>query len=104
MIRRPPRSTLFPYTTLFRSRPGHGHGAREGGIVGLEVDDLDDAPIEFDLGEAHVDDVFVGRGLAGRLCNGRIIAENHPIAAAFSEIEAFETAAHALGREPLCEL
>src|SRR2546430_12399671 len=23
MIRRPPRSTLFPYTTLFRSRPGH---------------------------------------------------------------------------------
>src|SRR6266404_8340421 len=26
MIRRPPRSTLFPYTTLFRSR----HGARGG--------------------------------------------------------------------------
>src|SRR5260370_15747013 len=23
MIRRPPRSTLFPYTTLFRSRPPH---------------------------------------------------------------------------------
>src|SRR5256885_1633491 len=23
MIRRPPRSTLFPYTTLFRSRCGH---------------------------------------------------------------------------------
>src|SRR5256885_4731695 len=29
MIRRPPRSTLFPYTTLFRSVVGgdHGHGA-----------------------------------------------------------------------------
>src|SRR3712207_7193123 len=27
MIRRPPRSTLFPYTTLFRSRePGEGPG------------------------------------------------------------------------------
>src|SRR3712207_7101840 len=34
MIRRPPRSTLFPYTTLFRSAPlfasegvhGHSHG------------------------------------------------------------------------------
>src|SRR2546427_9133813 len=26
MIRRPPRSTLFPYTTLFRS---HGHGRAE---------------------------------------------------------------------------
>src|SRR2546430_10028632 len=24
MIRRPPRSTLFPYTTLFRSIPGSG--------------------------------------------------------------------------------
>src|SRR5437588_2297692 len=24
MIRRPPRSTLFPYTTLFRSRPQRG--------------------------------------------------------------------------------
>src|SRR3712207_8543303 len=24
MIRRPPRSTLFPYTTLFRSHPGDG--------------------------------------------------------------------------------
>src|SRR5258708_15266342 len=24
MIRRPPRSTLFPYTTLFRSRPARG--------------------------------------------------------------------------------
>src|SRR3712207_7308134 len=29
MIRRPPRSTLFPYTTLFRSRAG----ARRGGAV-----------------------------------------------------------------------
>src|SRR2546422_1317803 len=30
MIRRPPRSTLFPYTTLFRSAPrltGEGHDA-----------------------------------------------------------------------------
>src|SRR2546429_5910159 len=25
MIRRPPRSTLFPYTTLFRSRFARGH-------------------------------------------------------------------------------
>src|SRR2546430_12155662 len=33
MIRRPPRSTLFPYTTLFRSHPGeHGSGDAEGDI------------------------------------------------------------------------
>src|SRR3712207_8620695 len=34
MIRRPPRSTLFPYTTLFRSRrhtDGGGAGRRGGG-------------------------------------------------------------------------
>src|SRR5688572_30856210 len=26
MLRRPPRSTLFPYTTLFRSRESGAHG------------------------------------------------------------------------------
>src|SRR3712207_8668563 len=46
MIRRPPRSTLFPYTTLFRSRvvegedvgpqdPGVAPGRRADGDVGL---------------------------------------------------------------------
>src|SRR5256885_3182929 len=30
MIRRPPRSTLFPYTTLFRSQPSPGqHSAKQ---------------------------------------------------------------------------
>src|SRR2546425_5239489 len=31
MIRRPPRSTLFPYTTLFRSHPRGGGQAAGGG-------------------------------------------------------------------------
>src|SRR4029450_14165452 len=31
MIRRPPRSTLFPYTTLFRSRPEVRPGRTDGG-------------------------------------------------------------------------
>src|SRR2546421_8079138 len=31
MIRRPPRSTLFPYTTLFRSNNGRGRGERDDG-------------------------------------------------------------------------
>src|SRR5256885_6307564 len=36
MIRRPPRSTLFPYTTLFRSRGPLRHGrAEHGGGVRL---------------------------------------------------------------------
>src|SRR5256885_13698197 len=34
MIRRPPRSTLFPYTTLFRSRRSvdREQGSRDGGV------------------------------------------------------------------------
>src|SRR2546429_3894291 len=32
MIRRPPRSTLFPYTTLFRSRAGRGPGTAQEGL------------------------------------------------------------------------
>src|SRR3712207_6958075 len=46
MIRRPPRSTLFPYTTLFRS--SHDHGgvrARDGLLDRLdELDALQSAP------------------------------------------------------------
>src|SRR5205807_7953648 len=58
MILRPPRSTLFPYTTLFRSSPlgGEGwvrdspgsglvireaHGRGAGPVVGLDVDQRD---------------------------------------------------------------
>src|SRR2546422_2262690 len=34
MIRRPPRSTLFPYTTLFRSQPRpHGRRVRESAMA-----------------------------------------------------------------------
>src|SRR2546429_7191479 len=48
MIRRPPRSTLFPYTTLFRSRDfGTGRGGSHPGdlarIVGHEAEVLAEA-------------------------------------------------------------
>src|SRR5258705_10865296 len=35
MIRRPPRSTLFPYTTLFRSRLAAGEGDHDAVVVDL---------------------------------------------------------------------
>ena len=50
MIRRPPRSTLFPYTTLFRSLRGRGVAHRLGGLTlhvglgtpqGLHILDMD---------------------------------------------------------------
>src|SRR5258708_15467582 len=38
MIRRPPRSTLFPYTTLFRSRQGWRIELRAAGHVEVAAD------------------------------------------------------------------
>src|SRR5438445_9382150 len=38
MIRRPPRSTLFPYTTLFRSRIASAVGFAEGVTAGNQRD------------------------------------------------------------------
>src|SRR2546430_5313245 len=50
MIRRPPRSTLFPYTTLFRSRPRDipRHGCRY--LVGFATEPVEQRPAE---GEAQ---------------------------------------------------
>src|SRR2546430_15123363 len=61
MIRRPPRSTLFPYTTLFRSQdaPGHHADREEDGVIVveelLELDVLADVLIDPDV-DAHIDD------------------------------------------------
>src|SRR5206468_9327503 len=43
MIRRPPRSTLFPYTTLFRSRPA-GSSGRRGALPAAAVHGTGPAP------------------------------------------------------------
>src|SRR2546430_13742541 len=52
MIRRPPRSTLFPYTTLSRSEAGHRRGHHHP-VVSARIDErpmetirtTDDAPV-----------------------------------------------------------
>src|SRR5256885_13711164 len=49
MIRRPPRSTLFPYTTLFRS--GKGNEAPGGGIPGdllIVIEEIEDRDLKRD--------------------------------------------------------
>src|SRR3712207_8109858 len=55
MIRRPPRSTLFPYTTLFRSGTSLSQTVRFT-TVDLELlpDPLDDKRYEIIDGELHV--------------------------------------------------
>src|SRR5258708_12872458 len=48
MIRRPPRSTLFPYTTLFRSSSGYA--------LDLNVPWITSPPIHFHMGvDGHVE-------------------------------------------------
>src|SRR2546427_4768295 len=92
MIRRPPRSTLFPYTTLFRSIDGGGvaGSVREEQAIGFELThagsgcggryDGDTAPMTekepYDVALHPVvvrDDVVarVGRSLGVLLRNGR---------------------------------
>src|SRR5256885_7352062 len=65
MIRRPPRSTLFPYTTLFRSRAGgrsiHGE-APPRGLPGIVQDRLPGGDPGHGRGRAHL--LVGGDGLA----------------------------------------
>src|SRR5260370_9626341 len=49
MIRRPPRSTLFPYTTLFRSGVDHPRLGRDGRRDVADVGCVDEAEREADL-------------------------------------------------------
>src|SRR5438034_2455561 len=67
MIRRPPRSTLFPYTTLFRSEPRRASvvAARlrhAGGLVGLELGTADP-----DRSEEHTSELQSHSDLVCRL-------------------------------------
>src|SRR3712207_7161650 len=59
MIRRPPRSTLFPYTTLFRSGVLEGH-------VALVGDHRADLRLDRDLVELHLQELRVLEGEADR--------------------------------------
>src|SRR3712207_7567322 len=66
MIRRPPRSTLFPYTTLFRSTGAllaqvHGHR-----LVGVGADDQA-LEVEDDLGDVLLDARHGGELVQGAL-------------------------------------
>src|SRR5437016_11923360 len=61
MIRRPPRSTLFPYTTLFRS-----HARQRGEPIGVRAR-RDDAAVELGRSEEHTSELQSLTNLVCRL-------------------------------------
>src|SRR2546430_3328703 len=68
MIRRPPRSTLFPYTTLFRSQDGHD-ADRKRDVAALEdVDELaEPRPPQCARSEEHTSELQSQSNLVCRL-------------------------------------
>src|SRR5260221_9033758 len=68
MIRRPPRSTLFPYTTLFRSglAGARDHAVRIGAVAGLgEAEAADE--LAFRRSEEHTSELQSHSDLVCRL-------------------------------------
>src|SRR3712207_8287210 len=64
MIRRPPRSTLFPYTTLFRSvsiKQSHGGSSKQARAVG---DGLEASVVT--MNQANDIDMLADRGLVAK--------------------------------------
>src|SRR2546430_13945854 len=87
MIRRPPRSTLFPYTTLFRSHC-RGAEAGDGGGVSRYVFKLPD------LGEGTVEAEIVN----WRVKPGDTVAEDDVVVEVMTEKAAVEVPAPVSGR------
>src|SRR5690348_17408583 len=78
MLRRPPRSTLFPYTTLFRSPPGDNGAQQTPGmqslrdiLSSLDVPELEPVPREHVLTKTF----YLLRDFPGRFTAGR--SEEH---------------------------
>src|SRR6266540_5522378 len=66
MIRRPPRSTLFPYTTLFRSRAGCAASRSVSTAVGMTTV-LSGAPAAAARSEEHTSELQSHHDLVCRL-------------------------------------
>src|SRR2546427_8368065 len=59
MIRRPPRSTLFPYTTLFRSHAGAAVEGRMGTVDGRSVRQQDAVGVHEEVADRRLAQQFV---------------------------------------------
>src|SRR5690242_21211810 len=97
MIRRPPRSTLFPYTTLFRSprrRPAAAQRRPRGADVGLDVVQLDVVRLD-PRSEEHTSELQSHVNIVCRLLLEKKNRQDHP-----SGSRPFPPTAHAPLRSP----
>src|SRR5687767_15688801 len=86
MIRRPPRSTLFPYTTLFRSSEPEGLGPQRiqrdvrldhrllDGVLGAEVHEVE--VLQLDRSEEHTSEL---QSLAYLVCRLLLEKKKRPM-------------------------
>src|SRR5256885_13449618 len=72
MIRRPPRSTLFPYTTLFRSLFAVGYVTVVRSLVGT---------VQLTEANGRLNATAAAAGVLGPLCAGMVAAWTGPAAA-----------------------
>ena len=82
--------------------PGHRHRAREGRVIGHEVDCLDDANIGNEVDVPSLDDVRIRRRLASG-AGGLVVRQHQSVGASGPGIEPLEPGSHSIGWEPRCE-
>src|SRR2546422_11265661 len=76
MIRRPPRSTLFPYTTLFRSMADGRFGATFYQSIGPDVFTETVSPLTYNDGEWHHAAAALRSGLVRLYVDGVLVAQD----------------------------
>ena len=79
--------------------PGHRHGAGQGGVVGHEVNGLNDPDVLGDLDVSSLDDVRICGGLS-RGASSVGVSQDQSVRASGPRIEPLELCTHSFGREP----
>src|SRR2546427_10754175 len=81
MIRRPPRSTLFPYTTLFRSfdLPGVGAGPIAPFMLAVARARVDNATRAGAPADRHAGDIAGGGEADGREVGGLVLLQREEL-------------------------
>src|SRR3712207_6904521 len=77
MIRRPPRSTLFPYTTLFRSLVAAPFPDVVAAVTAAVADFRPDVLVTLDASDSHRDHARIRDAALQAACAVRVRSEEH---------------------------